>query len=140
MADLYGDSVLLNRCRYEEIPGTQYIKLTDDFLVYAARIKRVVIVPKGFVCDGESFLLKSSTEAGVVHDYLYRSDAIVWDIKCFTSYPGPTRRDADGIFKDISEIDRAGKAMSWLKWAAVRMCARKYFHKHWVMDDVSGEK
>lgn len=139
MADLYGDSVILNRCRYEEIPGTKYIRLTDDFMVYAARIQRVVIVPKGFICDGETFILKSSTEAGIVHDYLYRSDAIVWDLKCLKSFPGPTRKDADGIFKDISTIDKAGRVMSWLKWAAVRTFARSCWHKHAIMDDVSNQ-
>jgi hypothetical protein len=141
MAHIEQTAKFLTPLKYEEIAGTKYIRLLDDFVVYSFYLKRTIIVPKGFVCDGESVFFKSSTEAGVVHDYLYRSDSVTWDISRMTykKLTGANRREADAVFEEMSRLDKAGYVMSWLKWAAVRVFAHGCWHKHNVMDDVSKE-
>ena len=129
MAQAQSEARFLNTIKYEEIPGTKYIRLIDDFIVYSAYIDRTIIVPRGFVCDGESVFFKSSTEAGVIHDYLYRKG----------SKPETNRREADAVFCEVSRLDGCWWITSQAKWAAVRCFAHWCWHKHEVMDDVSAE-
>lgn len=119
-------AAFLSLLEYEEIPRSNLIRLTDDFRVHSAVINRDITVPAGFVCDGESVFFKSSTEAGVVHDYLYRRD----------SDPLVSRRIADDIFYEMSEID--GSRVSWLKWAAVRLFSGRFYHKQSVRNVPNG--
>ena len=129
MALLESKAGFLTPLRYEEIARTKYIRLLADFVAYSVRIKSTIVVPFGFVCDGESVFFKSSTEAGVIHDYLYRKG----------SKPRVNRKDADAVFEEMSKIDDVNFVMSWLKWLAVRVFAHGCWHKHGVMDDVSVE-
>jgi len=119
----------LSTLKYEEIPGTKYIRLLSNFAYYSAAIKSTITVPFGFVCDGESVFFKSSTEAGVIHDYLYRKG----------SKPETNRREADAVFCEVSRVDGCWWITCRAKWAAVRLFAHGCWHKHNVMDDVSAE-
>jgi hypothetical protein len=128
MAQVEKEARFINRVAYAEIPGTALIELRDEFLYYSAVIGRTIIVPDGFVCDGESFILKSSTEAGVLHDYLYRKD----------SSPVVSRKIADAVLYEASRVDKCTWVMSWAKWAFVRVVSHCFYHKLNVKDSPKG--
>jgi hypothetical protein len=134
MARIEGKAVFLNRLQYEEIPGTKFIRLLEDFIVYSAVLNRIIIVPKGFTCDGESVFFKSSTEAGVVHDYLYRIGAKTWNIACTINIPFDDRRKADAVFYEVSDLDGCWKITSLAKWAAVRCVSWIFYRKKKVSE------
>lgn len=115
----------LTTLKYEEIPGTLDIRLLEDFAFYSAVLGQVVVVPTGFMCDGESVFFKSSTEAGVGHDYLYRKDSI----------PLVSRVQADAVFYELSRLDKSSWIISQLKWLAVRSVSWLYFHKKTVREN-----
>ena len=124
MAQAGKQAEFLNYLEYEEIPRSRIIRLTDDFKVYSAVIGRTITVPNGFTCDGESVFFKSSTEAGVVHDYLYRKD----------SDPIVSRKIADEIFYEMSLLDDCWMVVCLAKWLVVRTVAGRFYHKLKVAD------
>ncbi len=134
MARIERKPIFLNRIRYEEIPRTNFIRLLEDFIVYSAVLNRIIIVPKDFTCDGESVFFKSSTEAGVVHDYLYRIGAKTWDISCTASSPFDDRRKADAVFFEMSDLDGCWKITSYSKWAFVRLVSWIFYRKKKVLE------
>lgn len=119
--------------RKEEIPGTKLSRLLDDFIVYSARYKCIIISPKGMIADGESWFAKDSDEAGWTHDNAYRSDSVTWDLNG-NQLPGLNRRQADDLFDEISELDDS--KISFWKWLAVRALGHWSYHRMPVMADL----
>ena len=103
-----------------------------------------IIVPVGFQCDfasipqfALSILGDIGQEAGVVHDYLYRSDIMVIDVEC--SHVGDpsvpiTRQYADYIFYEICGEMGIEYWKRWSMWKAVRLCAKPHWQKRKVME------
>jgi hypothetical protein len=148
MTQVCGDSArFITTLKQEAIPGTIYYRLLEDFIVYSAILKRIIVCPAGMICDAESFKLKSSDEAGWIHDYLYRKDSITWHKDIITlsginlnpslQLKGVNRRIADKVFEEISVLDNVSAAFSWWKWATVRLLGHNCWHRYTVMQDIS---
>lgn len=126
-------SRLLTPLTLEEIAGTRFVRLAEPFVYQSDVLKKTVKVPKGFICDLESIarwplvywiLGRSSDEAGVIHDYLYRKNSI----------PVVSRRLADAIYNEASKIDKCDRIRSWMKWLGVRVGGRSAYHRINVED------
>ena len=129
----------------KELIGSKYAELTEDFRYFSAVLNREIVVPTGFVCDYESVPLFKATSkrAGVLHDYLSRTD----------SDPVVTKQQAADVYAEAQqlrdhlvckgEFKLAWRAvLCWVKTSAVRI-APGYFHKHKVfatVEDLSGHK
>lgn len=122
------------------IPCTKLYELLEDFVVYSAVVKRIIVCPKGMIADAESFPLKSSDEAGWIHDNIYRKDSVTWDVTGLIKLPGLNRSQGDAVFDEISKLDDVSKAFSWVKWAMVRTLGHWSWHKLNVMDDLETVK
>jgi hypothetical protein len=122
------------------ITGTNLYELTEDFVVYSAVVKRIIVCPKGMIADAESFPLKSSDEAGWVHDNIYRKDSVTWDSTGLIKMVGLNRSQADAVFDEISKLDKVSKIFSWVKWGMVRTLGHWSWHKLKVMDDLETVK
>ena len=122
------------------IPATKLYELIEDFVVYSAVVHRIIVCPKGMIADAESFPLKSSDEAGWVHDNIYRSDSVTWDSTGLIKMPGLNRSQADAVYDEISKLDKAGTMMSWVKWFMVRTLGHWSWHKMQVMADLNTVK
>jgi hypothetical protein len=151
MAQIEDRACFINTLKQEAIPRTKYSRLLEDFIVYSAVLDRIIIIPKGMVCDAESFFIKSSDEAGWVHDYLYRKNAITWKLGCLTwnnnlftidndfkyMCRNVNRRLADKVFEEMSIVDDVSCGFSWVKWLAVRIGGHWCWHRYHVMQDIS---
>ena len=64
--------------KIERIPGTQYVRLFEDFHFFSVILARWCCIPKGFVYDEESIpvVRGSNPEAGAIHDYLSRRNSV----------------------------------------------------------------
>lgn len=127
---------LLSEIRQRVIPCTKLYELLEDFVVYSAVVKRIIIAPKGMIADAESFPLKSSDEAGWIHDSIYRKDSVTWDITGLIKLPGLNRPQGDAVYDEISKLDEVSKAFSWVKWFMVRTLGHWSWHKLNLMDDL----
>jgi hypothetical protein len=96
--------------------------LLDDLQYYSKILKDVIVVPKGFVCDGTSDLLKDDSEpCGVVHDDCYRAPDHKIDIlrnglkvKIFIA-----KSTADRIFLESMAVWRVPLWKRWMKYLGV---------------------
>ncbi len=128
---------VLNSIKIERIPGTNYVRLLDDFLFYSVIINcregtnKWSCIPKGFVYDEESIpaLRGTNPEAGAIHDYYSRND----------SGPVVDKKTAAAVYEEFQiYYDRMEKG--WLNrlwdWIKRRLktdvvkIAPGYFHKH----------
>ena len=117
-----------------ELVGSRWAQLAEPFIYYSAVLGRTLFVPTGFICDYESVpLLKSySKRAGVLHDYLGRTD----------SDPVVSKQAAADVYAEAQQLRDHLCATGWgyLAWRAV-LCAIKttvvriwpgYYHRHKV--------
>lgn len=124
----------------ESIPCCGLYRLLEDFVVYSAVMKRIIVSPKGMIADGESFPIKSSDEAGWTHDNAYRKDSVTWDATGMVKMPGLNRSQADAVFDEISNLDDVNFVFSWVKWVMVRTLGHWSWHKMNVLDDLDTVK
>lgn len=96
--------------------------LLEDFRFYSNVIKDVIVVPKGFVCDGTSDLLKDDSEpCGVIHDYAYRApdhkinverNGVIYQVYIAKS-------TADRIFLEAMKVWKVPAWKRWMKYMGV---------------------
>ena len=91
-----------------ELIGSQYAMLLLPFRYYSAVLGREIEVPPKFVCDYESVpLLKgSSKRAGVLHDYLSRTD----------SDPVVGKQTAADVYFEAQALRDRLMGYGWVKW------------------------
>ena len=115
----------------KELIGSKYAELTRAFTYSSAILRRTIWVPTGFVCDYESvpLLRGTSKRAGVIHDYLCRTD----------SSPVVTKQTAASVYAEAQQLRDSlvckGKfrlawraVLCWFKTSVVRV-APGYFHR-----------
>ena len=119
MARIEGKARFLNTLKSEEIRNNVFKVLAIlDF--YSALKKKTYSVPAGLICDFETAgILRTSNEAGALHDYFYRCD----------SEPVLERKEADDLYYEAMIADGTPKPVAYLKWMTVRAVGWKYYHK-----------
>lgn len=110
--------------------------LLDDLKFYSNIIKDIIVVPKGFVCDGTSDLLKDNSEpCGVIHDYGYRApnhkinilhkpDALS-DYQLIKIYVA--KSTIDRIFLEAMKIWKVPLWERWMKYLGVVIGGRESY-------------
>lgn len=100
---------------------------------YSSLLKCLVTVPTGFETDLASvprlpFIYTlwggKAHREGVLHDYLYRKDAV----------PGVPRRDADRVFLEAMELRGKPRRVRYPMYLGVRIGGWTAYHKHLVAD------
>jgi hypothetical protein len=95
-----------------------------------------VIVPAGFQTDFASvpripiayeIVGDTAHEAGVVHDYLYREDAILYSLEMAIVARSPTRQEADWIFYILMRE----MGIEWFKRFSMYKAVRTFAGCHW---------
>jgi hypothetical protein len=104
-----------------------------DFLIYESALVGIIIVPKGFETDFASvprvpifFTLfgdRAHREA-VLHDYLYRTDAV----------PELDRSQVDRVFLEAMTERGKGFFVRWAMYAGVRLGGWTAWHKKKAID------
>jgi hypothetical protein len=135
-----GTPQFLTHVCQEAIPKTKLYRLLKDFVVYSGVADGVIVCPKGMIADEESFPIKSSDEAGWVHDTLYRKDGVVFHVNGYVKMPQLSRRKADAVFDEISKLDNVSNWFSWTKWLVVRVLGYNSWHKLNMLDDLETVK
>jgi hypothetical protein len=111
----------LTPLRKQDINNRDFFIL-EDFQYYSNVIKDIIVVPKGFVCDGTSDLLKDDSEpCGVIHDYGYRAPDHKIDIlhegskiKLFIA-----KSTIDRIFLESMKVWKVPLWKRWMKFLGV---------------------
>ncbi len=125
----------------EELLGSKYARLRFPFVYYSRCLGRKLIVPTGFICDYESVpLLKASSKrAGVLHDYVCRTDSDPVLTKALAAeLYNEAQALRDKLFYDARPYLRFNRARRFfrailrgVKTSTVRIVPG-YFHKHAV--------
>ena len=106
---------------------TRTLMLEEPFSVYSGVLNAVVMVPKGFICDGESipaaiqWLVPPfglSKRAAIVHDYLYRNAGYYNSAKTFT---GVSRADADAVYHELCRVKGLPAWRASLRYRVLRL-------------------
>ena len=118
----------------EEIIDYKFSRLLAAFYFDSTVLERTVTVPTGFVYDHESvpFIKGTSHRAGLVHDYLCRTD----------SKPVVTKKVSADVYLEVMAFRGNAWWRRYIKYWAVRL-APGYFHKHPVMAtyaDITGRE
>jgi hypothetical protein len=117
---LDGPSRFLNTLHCEEIKNNVF-RVTRPLYFWSQKNDKIFEI-KPFICDLESCgMLRTSNEAGALHDYGYRSDC-PWNL---------TRRQVDDLYYEALIADgNTSLALAMSKWLAVRTFGASHFHKH----------
>lgn len=102
----------------EDLPGGKVRILRP--LVYRTAAGNRITVPKNFVCDKTSSLLKRRGDhdiAAVVHDWLYASGMV-------------SRRQADAIYREAMDSLGVNPVTRWTYWTAVRAFGWRPWRTH----------
>lgn len=120
MAVIEGKSRFLNTLHSEEIANNIF-RILEPLIFYSNKLHRVLEI-KPIVCDFETCgMLRTSNEAGALHDYGYRSDC-PWNL---------TRRQVDDLYFEALIADgNTSLALAMSKWLAVRTFGAYHFKKH----------
>lgn len=115
-----GESRFLNTLHCEEIKNNVF-RVTKPLYFWSQKNDRVFEI-KPIICDFETCgMLRTSNEAGALHDYGYRSDC-PWNL---------TRRQVDDLYYEALIADgNTSLALAMSKWLAVRTFGASHFHKH----------
>jgi len=99
-------SRFLTPLKTQELDSHRFF-LLDDFCYQSKIFKGIIIVPKGFVSDGTSDLLKDDTkEPAVIHDFLYQTHPC-------------SKHKADRIFLEAMKVWQTPVWERWMKYLGV---------------------
>lgn len=101
-------SAFLTPLKTEDVDGGACkFKLLEDFKYSSKIFKGIIIVPKGFVSDGTSDLLKDDTRGpAVIHDFLYQKHPV-------------SKHKADRIFLEAMKTYKTNFRERWMKYLGV---------------------
>jgi hypothetical protein len=120
MAVIEGEARFLNTLHSEELSNNVF-RILEPLIYYSKNLHRVLEI-QPIICDFESCgMLRTSNEAGALHDYGYRIDC-PWKL---------SRREVDDLYFEALLADgNTPRIMAMAKWFAVRTFGARYFQKH----------
>jgi len=109
--------------RVQKLPGPGSLWQLTHPLAYQNDRGLVLVVPAGFIADGNSSFIKHSASeaAGWTHDWLYRSHnnpRWTW-----------SRAWADAIFHEALLADGVSPVYARAQWLVVRALGWRYWHR-----------
>jgi len=105
---------------------TRAFRLLAPFQVYSAVLEAEIVVPEGFVSDGESVPtwlqgiappFGMSKRAAIAHDWLYAKRGFQGTDGLWRSV---TRKEADAVYFELVELKGLPAWRSNLRWAVLR--------------------